>query len=276
MIFSKYKYFYVNGCSHSQGGGLEEPNIRPVSVRPIYEELYGVTWENRSEVNYGKRLSEIIGIPCINESTSGSGVDRIVRKTYDFIYDRWEEKDKFFIILEAPDPSRSDVLYSPTKEYFIVNSGYDENLDDYKFTYATREYYNLEYKKPDIEKQELFKTWFENHYDYVEKLKSDERSFIGLYSFCKLNGIKVFVMNTTFMNECFDKKDVLDFENAGFKYDLHAWCEKNKMTIVDETKGRINDGHPGYYGHIEYAKRIAKYMGWTGEYNIIEKKKNLI
>jgi hypothetical protein len=276
MIFSKYKYFYVNGCSHSEGGGLEEPNIKSLSPVPIYEKLYGITWGNRKEVNYGKRLSDIIGVPCINESMSGSGVDRIVRKTYDFIYENWEERDKFFIILEVPDPSRSDVLYSPTKEYFIVNSIYDAKINDFKFSYATREYFNLNYLNADKEMQGTFNKWFDNHYDHVEKLKSDERSFIGLYSFCKLNGIKIFVMNTTFINECFDKKDILNFDNTGGNYDLLNWCVINKMTVYDETKGEINDMHPGYYGHIEYAKKVAKYMGWAGEYKIIENKKKLI
>ena len=276
MNFKKYKYFYVNGCSHSQGGGLEEPNIHHKSVRPIYEELYGVTWENRSEVNYGKRLSDIIGVRCINESESGSGVDRMVRKTYDFIYKNWVERDKFFIILEVPDSSRSEVLYAPTKEYFIVNSYYSEQKDNFKFISATREYNNVKYSNSDFEKQEFFKTWFNNHFDCEEKLKSDEKLFIGLYSFCKLNGIKIFVMGTTFITECFDKKDVLDFDNMGYGYDLHRWCEKNKMTIFDETNGRSHDGHPGYFGHIEYAKKLAEYLMNLDDCDIIKNNKKII
>jgi hypothetical protein len=276
MNFKKYKYFYVNGCSHSQGGGLEEPSIHHKSVRPIYEELYGVTWENRSEVNYGKRLSDIIGVRCINESESGSGVDRMVRKTYDFIYKNWGERDKFFIILEVPDSSRSEVLYAPTKEYFIVNSHYCEQKDNFKFISATREYNNVKYSNSDFEKQEFFKTWFNNHFDCEEKLKSDEKLFIGLYSFCKLNGIKIFVMDTTFITECFDKKDVLDFDNMGYGYDLHRWCEKNKMTICDETNGRSHDGHPGYFGHIEYAKKLAEYLMNLDDCDIIKNNKKII
>jgi hypothetical protein len=275
MDFSKYKYFYVGGCSHSQGGGLEEPSIKPESVRPIYEELYGVTWKNRLEVNYGSRLSEIIGVRCINESESGSGVDRIVRKTYDFIYKNWGERDRFFVILEVPDASRSEVLYAPTKEYFIVNSNYSKQKNNFKFIYATREYHNVNYYKTDLEKQEIFKTWFNNHYDCEEKLKSDERLFIGLYSFCKLNGIKIFVMNTTFIAECFDKKDVIDFDSIGYS-DLHGWCVRNKMAICDETNGRSGDNHPGYFGHIEYAKKLAEYIKNVDDCNIIKNKKTII
>ena len=43
MNFSKYKFFYVNGCSYTEGGGLEEPSIRGDSVIPHYEKKYGVT-----------------------------------------------------------------------------------------------------------------------------------------------------------------------------------------------------------------------------------------
>ena len=81
--FSKYKFFYVNGSSFTEGGGLEEPEIRTTSLIPIYEKEYGVTWKNRAEVNWGKRLSEIIGIPCINEAQSGAGPMRSIRMTYD-------------------------------------------------------------------------------------------------------------------------------------------------------------------------------------------------
>jgi hypothetical protein len=65
MDFSKYKLFYVNGSSNVVGGGLEEPEIRPDSFRPVYEKLYGVTWKNREEVNFAKRLSDIIGVKHI-------------------------------------------------------------------------------------------------------------------------------------------------------------------------------------------------------------------
>ena len=27
---------------------------------------------------------------------------------------------------------------------------------------------------------------------------------------------------------------------------------------------KTNDLHPGFFGHIEYAKRMAYYLGWTG------------
>jgi hypothetical protein len=100
MDFSKYKFFYVNGTSHTEGGGLEEPAIRSKSVLPIYKKIHNVEWNNRTEINYGKRLEQILGIKCINEAISGGGLSRVVRTTYDFIFKHWDDRDNFFIILD--------------------------------------------------------------------------------------------------------------------------------------------------------------------------------
>ena len=47
--------------------------------------------------------------------------------------------------------------------------------------------------------------------------------------------------------------------------DIYSWCLRNKMTIDDETLGKMTeytDTHPGYFGHIEYAKKLAEFMNW--------------
>lgn len=262
--FSKYKFFYVNGCSFTEGGGLEEEEISENSVIPIYKKLYGIKWNSRNEVNYGKRLEEIIGIKCINDAKCGAGLDRVVRTTYDFIYKNWDDKDKFFIILEKPDASRSDVFYNKKNDYFIVNSDL-KNKKDFIFKNATIEYYNKKYPKND-EDIKNFQMWFKNHYNFEQKVLQDEKLFIGLYSFCKLNSIKIFVMesNTILFRECFEKNDIIKFtDNNGFDT-IDNWCFDNQMTIAQELHNLSNDWHPGYFGHIEYAKLLSKFLGWNG------------
>ena len=59
MDFNKYNYFYVNGSSHCEGGGLEESDIRGFGAHALYKKLYNVNWKNREEVNFGYRLSKI-------------------------------------------------------------------------------------------------------------------------------------------------------------------------------------------------------------------------
>jgi hypothetical protein len=276
MNFSKYNFFYVNGCSHTEGGGLEESKIKIDSVIPLYEKEYGITWNNRQDVNFGKRLEEIIGVKCINDAKSGGGVDRVVRTTYDFIFENWNDKNKFFIILEKPDSSRSDVYYTKNKKYFIVNSNMQKNKK-LKFAYATQEYYNKKHTE-NIEDLQIFENWFMNHYDFEEKSLQDEKAFLGLYSFCKLNSIKIFIMqpNSIIFNDCFDVDDIINFSNAK-NCGIDNWCLKNKMTITDELKGMVTDYHPGYFGHIEYAKNLAEFLGWNGSYPEYPRyKKNLL
>jgi hypothetical protein len=274
MDLSKYKLFYVNGCSHVEGGGLEEKSLRPVySIQPLYEKKFGITWNNRKEINFATRLSEIIGIPCINEGKSGGSADRVVRMTYDFLFDNWERKDEMFLILEKPDPGRSDIWLNQLKSYFIVNTHKDERTGNLKVLKATREHWNAKFDPADWLERHKFQSWFENHYNFTEKFKQDEKWFIGLYSFCKLNNIKVFVMmkNEIYFDECFEKDDIIIFD--GYKpntCDIETWVQKNGMTIYDEMDGNVDDQHPGYYGHIEYAKELAKFLGYKGELKVKE------
>lgn len=280
MDLSKYKYFYVNGSSFTEGCGLEEQGRKETCVHPFYKELYGVTWKDKTEVNYGKRLSEIIGIPCVNDAVCGSGLDRMVRTTYDFLLKNWADKDKIFVVLEKIDPFRADVYYAPMKEYFVVTATNNRQKNLIHFNYATRKYYEPSVKKHDDTLQPHFRTWFDNHFDIEEKYLQDERDFIGLYSFCKLNNIKIFIMspNTYYFSECFDKNDIVKFDKTNSEDDPYNWCLRNKLTITYELEltqkeKKYWDHHPGYFGHIEYAKKLARFLGYEGDFNLPEKNK---
>lgn len=270
MDFNQYKYFYVNGCSHSEGGGLEEPSIRDNGYMSLYEKKYNVKWTSRSEINYAQRLSEIIGIPNINESKSGASTERVVRMTYEFIHNNWLDKDKFFIILEKPDASRSEVFLNEEKDYFIVNSQYSKNKN-LSFQYATRNYFDKKIKGVDEKYQNIFNDWFNHFYNFNHNLKKNDFDFIGLYSFCKKNDIKIYIMNTNdyYFNETFEKEDVISFNNKNVNDSIYDWCVKNKLTISDELGDGVMDLHPGYFGHIEYAKQLSKFLGYQINMNII-------
>jgi hypothetical protein len=267
MDFSKYDFFYVNGSSHCEGGGLEEIAIRGMGAQSLYKKLYNVDWKNRQEVNFGYRLSKIINIKCINEAKSGAGVQRIVRMTYDFIEKNWKNRHRFFIILDKPDPGRCDVFFNKNNEYYIVNS---QNTDNqYSLAGATRDYFNDKILKEDLQYKDVFLNWYENHFNFENNFKNDEKAMIGLYSFCKQNGIKIFLMQSNWLlfKELFDKNDIIKFSDSNLSDDIHSYCVRNKLTITDELKGELTeyeDLHPGYFGHIEYAKELAKYLGWDG------------
>ena len=67
--------------------------------------------------------------------------------------------------------------------------------------------------------------------------------------------------NDCYFNENYDIEDIIEFS------DINSYCYKNKLTIKDETNGEFNDYHPGFFGHIEYAKKLSSFLGWSGGYS---------
>lgn len=257
--YKNYEFFYVNGCSHTKGGGFENASQKAWTWEPMskyYKEHYNVEWTGPDEVNWATRLSEIIGIPCHNHAIQGGGLDRIIRKTYEFIESKWSDRDKFFIILETPDPSRIDLYYSPLKEYFILNSEYDGNKQQFK--YATTNYFPV----PDgiDELQDKFKFYFDNFYNLKEHFKANERNLLGLYSFCKRAGIAIKLMQGErgIGSNYYDKTDIISPSDNSLN--LIDWCIQNNKQIKHETNFEIIDGHPGYFAHIEYAKILKEWL----------------
>jgi hypothetical protein len=42
--------------------------------------------------------------------------------------------------------------------------------------------------------------------------------------------------------------------------DIWNWCKKKKLLIKDELSDENGDFHPGYFGHIEYAKALSEFL----------------
>jgi hypothetical protein len=127
----------------------------------------------------------------------------------------------------------------------------------------------------------VFKNWFDNHYDFEQKFLQDEKSFIGLYSFCKQNSIKIFLMesNEYLFKDCFDSSDIIQFSKMGYNgnCNINDWCYFNNLSILHELNGHSDDGHPGYFGHIEYAKQLALFLDFKGKIDIFgNRSKSLI
>jgi hypothetical protein len=254
--YKGYEYFYVNGSSHTKGGGFEcagttwtwEP------MAPYYKEHYNVEWTNCEDVNWGTRLSELIGIPCHNHALQGGGLDRAIRKTYEFIESNWDNRHKFFIILETPDQSRVDVYYNPWREYFLMND------DEAGFRTATTNYFPDPPNVDDV--QEDFKWYYEKFHNRIEHFKANERNLAGLYSFCKRAGIAIKIMDghhrAVHYKANYDKTDVISYDNGDLN--LIDWCINNKKQIKHETNSTVLDGHPGYFAHIEYAKIVKEWL----------------
>lgn len=262
--YKNYTSFYVNGSSHTAGGGFESSNDISTKMKLYYKKHYNVEWKSHTEVNWATRLSELINIPCVNEAKQGGGLDRAIRKTYQFIENNPKDIGNFFIILEIPDWSRIDLYYEPLKQHLVVNT----LLGDHQrsFLYATTNYFppapNMDEIQPEIKK------WWETFHNESVYYMQLERKLAGLYSFCKRLGIPIKIMSSLWIhdfykNHCYDESDFfrLDVDQGNVHLnDIYHYARQYKKLIPDETNGTILDNHPGYFAHIDYAKLVKEYL----------------
>lgn len=264
--YKGYEFFYTNGTSHTKGGGLEEPKIRPNwNVLNSYKQKYGVSWKTRSEVNWPTRLSNILDIPVVNEAECGGGLYRSVRMGYDFIQNNLSLIGKFFILLEVSAPHRFDVFFSPTKQYYIVNT------QNKKLTQATVNYY------PDLVnhnvEQKYFDTYIDLHIDWETIFTQHQNTLLGFYSYCKLMGIPIKLLSYVGFQE--NNSNLWKRCNCNLKVNEEFFCKCDstadsvispldfainyKHRICDEIDS-VTDTHPGYFGHIKYANFLSTWL----------------
>jgi hypothetical protein len=255
--YKTYEFFYVNGSSHSAGGGFEnhsQGGYWAEQMFSYYKENYNVEWYGYEDVNWGARLSQLIGIPCHNHAAQGGGLDRAIRMTYEFIESNWDQRANFFIILELPDQSRVDVYYKPWQKYFIMNDDQDTG-----FKYATPNYFPVPHGTDIL--QEDFKFYYDTFHNRIEHYKSNERQLVGLYSFCKRANIAIKLMDGNRSNHYknhYDISDIISYPDN--RLNLINWAMDGNKQIKHETNSVVPDGHPGYFAHIEYAKLVKEWL----------------
>lgn len=249
--YKGYTFFYTNGTSHTKGGGLEEPAIRPEwYAHQKYKEKYNVTWNNRDEINWPARLSQKLGIKVYNEATDGGGMFRAVRMAYDFIEKHKSDIGKFFIILEVLGQTRLDVYYRPNNCYYVVNT------DDGKLRWATPNYFPP--RKEDENEQIHFKNYVDNHLNWDGINSIYYSTLAGFYSYCKIRNIPIKILNrieNDSYKPIFLHNDLVSIDKD---LDIHTYCADNNCLIVNEID--IDDYHPGYFGHIKYADFLHEWL----------------
>lgn len=267
MSYRGYELFYVNGSSHSEGGGFIEDcidNNYKTAVKDFYKTTYNITWKSVNDFVWPSVLANRLKIPVVNEAACGGGSDRVIRMSYEFLEKNWNQRNQLFLLLELPSISRQEIYYNPHKKYFIINDQFEQQGEDifYKFVSAS---YDYKTKMTDVTADndlEFYHRQFHNKFEYVKNL---ERKIIGLYSFCKQHSISIKLMTnlykngwTSYYSDFFQKEDIVSYNTND--YEVSSWCYAKKLTVADETKGTLNDGHPGYFGHQYYAEFIGRWL----------------
>ena len=270
--YKGYSLLYVNGGSHTAGGGLEDLSIYSDSVVTFYKEKYNVYWDKMKSCSFASHLSELIDIPLINEAENGGSSQRVVRMTYQFLESFWGVKNRIFIILELPEHVfQTEVYYNSEKAYYMLHYGYGDTPPEAP-NYVHKAAPKVDKIDSRIESQKyIFQEYLERHHNFREHGKATERAIVGLYSFCKFNNIAIKLMNkvgtdyldTMVYKNIFLEQDIINFSYADGLYsncNIWEWCKENKKCIHHEIPEHSDSMQPGYFGQKEYAEHLKNWL----------------
>jgi hypothetical protein len=265
MIWFEFDTIYVNGSSLTAGGGLGMNDIIQK-----YKEIHNVHYEDEKQVTYGKYVADYFGCNFINDAKSGSGVPRLVRKTYDYIKNIGLNKaKKTLFIFEIQNPTfRIDLYLDIINDYVTVNVSYDQyenkitSIQVQDITTTDGKYYDQDFFKGEITEEIIIHLEkYHNPIAYLEKLKGE---IAGLFSFLEKNDITYFyAFDQLSLEENFenfykkikDKKIMIDNKRS-----INDFCGDNNLTIREELNGYTKDIHPGYFGNKLYGEKLINFI----------------
>ena len=237
----KYKYLVVNGCSFVKGGstfikGTDEMN-NPLSR------------EEREELSFSRLLSKRMNCVEHNLAHPGSGNQRIVRTTFDFINKNKELKNKTLIIIGLTQISRMEVFLDGEIRKIRLGAQQSKTLSKHWIT---------SYKNKELER--WLKTYIKYFYDESWEIKQLNRNLVFLQTFVEKKGFDIIFFSSILeldereqghiwsnYNLKLDDIDKLNF----FKFPNNKLSWRDSMDI---------SGHPNEDDHKILSSLLYKYI----------------
>jgi hypothetical protein len=253
---------YVNGCSHTAGGGLDSQDIKN-----RYQKIYDVTWVNEKDITYPKYVADYFNIGIYNDAQSGSGAPRLIRTTWEYILKHSiEDIQKTLFLLQINNPiNRVEYYCNKINDYLIINCHYNNDLTLREFNVTHRwsetdKIYGKDFFEGEIKND--IRNFIKKYHDPSVYLKSFVGQLIGLFSFFKIYNIQFFYIldchsimdNASFYNLEDVKKRKIEID--GF-YSINPFTLYHNKTIKKELDGFTDDEHPGYFGHKLYGEKLS-------------------
>ena len=251
------KYLVTNGSSVTKGGGFENYQYRQ-DVRDFYKSK-GIDVPIQEECTYTYHLSKLLNSQPINLAKCGSGMRRLVRTSYDWIYNNLDKIEDTTFIFELQDGVRMEIFLTEYNKFGVVNGfigepewGEDYHMvmnwfeDDISPDELTQKYksrlnmYHQTCCSWDYEEQ---RTWREVNmfFAFVEKMN------LNYYvSIAEHNVDKVYTMN---------KNRVINLKGHT---DIWTLAEKDKLLISNEIG--FDDNHIGLKGNKIVAEKLLEFI----------------
>ena len=266
-----FNHIYTNGCSFMWGHGHNHPptfkhfeetkdidisNWKPTSYYQFFNEFDWV----REAFNFPALIGREFNCKVTNEAIFGGSLDRVVRKTYDWIINNTALAQETLFILEWPIGIRGELYSLYHSRYVNYTSGLDnfDNVDE------------------DVWKNVM--NYYQHFVDEEKKDKNDLYMFIGLLSFLKNNNLQYLII----VDEGYDKIEKLhikaidelikphlvNFEDWDNKFSLVGFYFNHHIaTFSNDTNKEFDDNHNSFRGSKLIAEKIIKNIKESYEIN---------
>jgi hypothetical protein len=279
-----FKKIYLNGCSFMWGMNHSNP-----TTFPYFEETkdidtsHGVHYNGptqfnnydwvRQKYNIAGRLKEhYSNKEVIDESIYGGSLQRVVRKTYNWIINNYEYAKDTLFILEWPVGVRNEIYIPIQNRYVNYTSNFDnfDGMDPYIHRLMINEY------SPNFFSEEI---------QFIEDL----HSMVGLLSLIKQVGGKYLILldefpienhsteTSKYINE--DRiNDILNnfvyphivkfnhTEKQNITSMMEYYRDYEKATITNDTHGKLQDEHNSLRGTKLITEQIIKNINDRSNY----------
>lgn len=250
------KNIYCFGTSYTAGGGFEFG--KDLKLTALYKNIgipltqYNFSWPG---------LLQTLTTPKVevhNLAKSGYGNERVYRKTIDIIQDKNGEVDDSLFIFEFSGLGRKEYFFSELDDYVICNYNFDDISNNAKMHGIANGYFEDSIKTKNILKdnEELFSKFMEKTINFRNQAIVYERNLLLFITFLKANNINFLIngniwLNPKMGNTIPDVSDkLLKFKDSNGEWgDLVRYFNSYNLTLEDETRGVIKDGHCGYVGN---------------------------
>lgn len=239
----KYDLVIGFGCSFTEGGGLDNPNVYKF-INNIEDDSIGFlhpdTIEFKHKNNFIVYLSQLLKCDYINFGESMSSNDLIFQKIYDYFKTTKIVDKKILFIGQLTMFTRQHVYYDYAKKFIKLN----------RTEFSEPPFYGSPEFKPLHDYYTNYLSFIYNEDNVVENLKKN----IELYD----NWLNKKNIDTLWLSYDGNPKQ-FDESNKLIKFDgdnLGAWAEKNQMRIMDIPNCPVPDPHLNLDGHMEVANKI--------------------
>ena len=238
----KYDLIVGFGCSFTEGGGLDNPNVYKF-INNINDDSIGFlhpdTLSFKKNNNFIVYLAELFGCGFINTAESMSSNDLIFRKIYKY-FSKPNPNKRILMVGQMTMFTRQHVYYDFTKEFIKLN--------------------RTEFSEPPFLGNYAYKPLHEYYTNYLSYIYNEDDTVNNLMKNVELYDVwlKSKGIDTMWLSYDGNPTQFVDTNNF-IKFDgdnLGAWTGKNNMRIMDIPNCPVPDPHLSLEGHREVANRI--------------------